>query len=641
MLTPSYMAGLLVGLGLLNAALIWVAFGIGKRYPSLGYLVTGSNIPLVPAALSWAIAWIWSPVILVGPWLAYLYGWVGLGWFEFGNALCLLYFGFFGDTLRKMHAEGFNAMRYAEEMYSIRFGWVLKGVLIIFVNLALAAQLKAIGGMADAVSGISPVVAMLLVLGIPLIYTFVGGWGAAIITNILQGVFVFLVGIVVLPLFLHDTSWEVLAQGALGKSGDVTSPFWGAGLSVTLGFGIPASLGLFAGPQGDPGFLGGVFSIKKEDVRRAFWLAAAIFVPISVGFGMFGIVAAGLHIDIVHREQVVIEMAQRMLPSWAFYALLAMLLSLLASRIAMSFANLNNLSGVKTPAEKVWAMAIYTSIIVAIAWVPVVSVYHLFMIYACLRSAPFASMTLITFWPRLLISGKSSVHAVFVGLLLGVPITIFGILSNSPIAVSVGTITAMFLPALWMRVVGPRLPNVIIPEGASSSEQEAAFLKSPVLRKLMLVNLDADYRDQGWRYQLLEYSAEGMMPTVESSLHDKYPVRLNKGAHVGRDCFIVVLMTHGPELNDERRRNILDAALSLLKRKALRCEFEAEDCGGSIEHVGHCKMDTLAGPMFFADLGLHRVGPDEFEWHAVVFFVPQEVVDLPLEFPGATLRNLT
>ena len=277
-LSPAWALLLVGGYGAILSTLI-VASARAFAHSKLGFLAAHREIPAIPAAFSIADAWIWAPALFLSAEVAYKWGWVGLFWFTVPNVACLFLFAPFADRMRSLYPEGFTCAGYMKERHSKRVQNLYLLTQGGLATCSFAVQLIAGGKVVTALSGIPYFWATAILALIPVAYTMYAGIRASIASDFVQLSIVLVVGaIIVSTAVVSAGGFEPVWAGLYGKTGTYSSLFEGDGLDVLLVFGISTTIGLLSGPFGDQSFWQRAFSIKRTDVKKAFFIAPLIFV---------------------------------------------------------------------------------------------------------------------------------------------------------------------------------------------------------------------------------------------------------------------------------------------------------------------------------------------------------------------------
>lgn len=270
-------------------------FASGYDKTKEAYLVANRNVGYLQGSMSVGASWIWAPGLFVAAQQAYNNGIAGLFWFSFGNFLALIVFSFAIYRLRNKVSDGFTLSQWFRQ----RYGPVAQGLIVLTTVLyalqGLTINLFAGSKSVTLLTGLSPLLVSVLLVGIAALYSWRGGLKAGIVTDVTKVIAIWVgVGLTAVILF-SKIGFEPALAGIGGKTGEgVTlfgSPFaWG----LFFGFGLPTVAGHFASPWNDNSNYQNAYSMKKEVVRKAFITAPFYWLILPIVGGLIGLSAAGL-----------------------------------------------------------------------------------------------------------------------------------------------------------------------------------------------------------------------------------------------------------------------------------------------------------------------------------------------------------
>lgn len=428
MFTPQVGWTILMAYGL--AAVFVIAIAARQRGRSKAdFLVAGRRLGTWEAALSIAATWIWAPALFVASQKAYTHGVVGLFWFTAPNIACLIVFGRYALRIREQMPDQYSLTDYMRLRYS---GRVQALYLLQQGGLAVccfAVQLLAGGAVMARLTGLPYGGVLAAMVIIALSYSLWSGLKASVVTDYVQMLLIAAVALVLVPwAVIRGGGAATIVAGLAGRSGE-----WGV-LETSLFFGVPATIGLMAGPFGDQSYWQRVFAIRRGHVRRAFTRAALIFAIVPLTLGLLGFMAAGAGLDVPDVQMVNVESVVKWLPAWALVPFVLMLLSGLISTLDSALAAVSSLAGhdilnaltpgADTDRAAPWigrlAMLLLAAVGTAIALIPGMKIIYLWLFYGTLRAATLLP-TMLTIRTR-----PAREPAMFYGLLgsllIGVPL---------------------------------------------------------------------------------------------------------------------------------------------------------------------------------------------------------------------------
>lgn len=420
-----------------------------KSETSFDFLAGNGKINMLPMALSISATWIWAPALFVSAEKAYDNGIVGAFWFIAPNVFTILFFIPFAIKIRKEMPYGYTLSGYMDMKYTPRvrkaYTFQLGALALLSTVVQLLAGGKVLSMMIDL-----PFWLTTLALGLfAFIYSKDAGIKASVITDAVQMVMILLASIIFVPWALKLNGMESLKAGLGGFTGEFNSLFDANGVAIMLAYGIPTAIGLMSGPFGDQNFWQRAFSVKKEDVGKSLGLGAFFFAIVPISMAVLGFIAAGVGFVPNDKGIVNLELVASILPTWAIWVFMFMLLSGLLSTIdsnLCSFASLVHTEKQNSIQSSKYYMLGLVLVATVLANIPGLSVFHLFLIYGILR----AITLLIT--AGTLLGYKFNEAGIFYGIVISfvisLPIFVYGSLVNSTAFKLAGSISAPLLTFL-------------------------------------------------------------------------------------------------------------------------------------------------------------------------------------------------
>lgn len=328
--------------------------------------------------------------------------------------------------------------------------------LSILAVLSTAVQLLAGGKILSSVLGIDFFTTTVILSMIAYSYSQFSGIMASVITDAMQMVLILGCCLLLVPWALSmPGGYSALVNGLHGINGNYQSLVSDSGIALFLGFGLPAALGLMAGPFGDQCFWQRAFSIKEGKIAKAFTLGTGLFAIVPLSMGILGFIAAGYGYSATDKGIVNYELVAQLFPEWVTLPFLFMVISGLLSTID---SNLCAAASLVTDAKKdveMWhtkaAMAVLLLAGVLIASVPGITVTHLFLIYGTLRSTTMLPTMLTLLGKRL--PEKGICYGVGLAIIVGLPVFALGTVLNLStikiIGCLVATLTGTIVALTW------------------------------------------------------------------------------------------------------------------------------------------------------------------------------------------------
>lgn len=404
--------------------------------------VGGRNMGTVISAMSVAATWIWAPALFTSAEKAYTNGFAGLFWFLVPNVLCLLLFIPFAKRIRKEMPDGITLSGYMYKKYkskAVRDIYLFQ--LSVLAVLSTAVQLLAGGRILSIVTGL-PLWAMTIILAvIAFSYSQISGIRASVLTDGIQMVFL-LAACAVFVTWALKVNGGIAAVQVSGISGEYGKLLSGKGLEVLFGFGLPAAIGLFAGPFGDQCFWQRAFAIRKNRIGKAFVLGAVFFAVVPMSMGILGFIAAGIGFVPAETGNVSFELIRVLFPAWVMIPFMLMLVSGLLSTVD------SNLCAVASLTTDVWrgkstvigkaAMAVILLVGILIANIQGLTVTHMFLFYCTFRAATMLPTMFTLAGVKLKPAGITA--GIVLSLAAGLPVFAYGTVYDLPVYKTIGSL---------------------------------------------------------------------------------------------------------------------------------------------------------------------------------------------------------
>jgi sodium/proline symporter len=271
------------------------------------------------AAFAWGVAAVWIAVAVVA-------GYV-LNWFYVAPRLRILSLAQNSMTLTQVLGHGLG-----ERM---RTRVTRSASLIILVSFVfyVAAQLQAAGQAFAAGFDVSPQGSIMMGTGIVVIYTLIGGFWAASVTDCVQGALMVAAAIIVPLVALFAVGgFDPLWQGLADVSPDLVDWLAGRRGIVALAF-VAGVFGIGLGNPGQPHVVNRFMALRNAAaLARARWVSLAWIVTVLAGMLVTGLVARVLIADLANAEQAFFEVANRVLPStFAAVTIIAVLSAIMST----------------------------------------------------------------------------------------------------------------------------------------------------------------------------------------------------------------------------------------------------------------------------------------------------------------------
>ena len=276
-----------------GAAMVVATYIFARVRPGMtreSFLVARRDMNWILSGTSIAASWIWAGALFVSIQVAYQKGLAGIFWFTLPNILALLIFTRLGTKIRDKFALGYTLPEYVG--MTLKSPRVQKLYLLPFFFgqlIAITFNVFAGGAVIAFLTGIPLTVVMPLLIIIALVYTWISGLEASIITDFLQMVLIVAGIVVIVPLAIWNAGGiGAVAGGLTGTAGtlNVFDPW------IMFSFGLVTSIGLISQTINDQQFWQRVFAVKREDIGRSFALGAILFALVPIALSALGFLAA-------------------------------------------------------------------------------------------------------------------------------------------------------------------------------------------------------------------------------------------------------------------------------------------------------------------------------------------------------------
>ncbi len=432
------------------------------------FLLANRKVGWLKGGTSIAASWIWAPALFISVQIAYEMGLAGLFWFTIPNIAALLIFAFLAPKIRKLLPEGYTLPQYIKHRFqSKRLHKLYLFPYFFYQLMAVTVQLFAGGSLVSLLTGIPIQAVMPILLIIALIYTLISGLRASILTDSIQLLMIFGVGAIILPLV-----WE-----AGGGISTITAGF--AGISgvqsifdpgVAFSFGIVTSIGLIAGAISDQQYWQRAFAIKKSELVKSFIFGGILFGIVPIALSILGFMAVSPDLGItlpagVDTSMIGVQTVATLLPSWAVFLFVIMLLSGLSSTldsglIAASSLWVTDVSKSKSEAGQIRA-ARYSMIGIGLLglavayialYIPEFGLKHLWWIFNTIAACVMVP-TILSLYKKNL-NEKGIFWGILIAFVVGIPLFIYSNVINDPVwivgsslfVVAISTVSALIMP---------------------------------------------------------------------------------------------------------------------------------------------------------------------------------------------------
>ncbi len=408
------------------------------------HLVANRNVSLWPGAFSIAVTWIWAPAVFIASQKSFEQGLAGIFWFTVPNVVTFFTFAPLALRLRRLMPAGYSLPDYVWTRYQS------PPAHLAFLVVTLGYELGAIiinslagGILMHALTGIDLRVAIAMLAATAFVYTVWRGLPASIVTDVIQMSLLLFVAAVLVPWTVVESGgWSTVRAGLGGLAG-TDSPLdpW-----VAYSFGIPATLGLLAGPVSDQMFYQRAMASARRRVVGTFVLGGLLFGIVPVTLSILGFLAASPSVrplvQVVDPQMVSVAVVAHFLPRWTLFGFALMVLCALSSTLDSAYCAVGSLGSIDIyrryrnrsagdgdliRASKITMLA-FALTGTAIAMIPGLKLLWVFLIYGALASAALVPTVFVLYGSRL--TARGAFWSVFSSFVLGTPLSIWGNVSG-------------------------------------------------------------------------------------------------------------------------------------------------------------------------------------------------------------------
>jgi len=437
-------------LGIFAIAMLLITYFFARRrkwHTKEGFLVANREVGWFVGGSSIAASWIWAPALFVSVQLAFQKGLAGIFWFTLPNVIALALFAFFAPKIRELLPEGFTLPQYIKHrLQSDKVHKIYLFPYFFYQLMAVTVQLFAGGSLVALLTGIPLTTVMPILAVIALIYTLISGLKASIVTDFVQLAMIFAIGAIILPMTWSAAGgFSAISAGFAGIEG--IKNIFDPGIAFSLG--IVTSIGLIAGAISDQQYWQRSFAIKKQQLKKAFVFGAILFGIVPLALSTLGFIAANANLGIALPEGIDVSMigvqtVATLLPAWATFLFVVMLLSGLSSTLDSGLSATSSLwvtdvskakddnSAIKSARWAMFGIAVLGLLVAyAVYFIPQFGLFHLWWVFNTIAATIVVPTVLSLYWKKL--SAKGVFWGVLVALVVVLPLFIYGNIIDKPV----------------------------------------------------------------------------------------------------------------------------------------------------------------------------------------------------------------
>lgn len=277
--------------------------------------------------------------------------------FALGIPLSFVLFGLIAGKIRKVGTD-FNATTISD-FFDIRFGRtnrILMSILqLISIALSIGIQIVAVSWLTAHILGISYLLSVILVFGVSLIYSTIGGLKADIITDAIQ-FFIIMLLFVGLGFFIPLS--ENFSQNMMVALNNVPAQINNSFVVSFLCLLVVMAVNLITRPTN---WQLALSAQDENSIKKSCWWAAASSLLIQLMILFFGMYAFGTMSNLDNHDLAFFQLIENTMPTWmaglGFAGLLAISMSTLDSAFIAASAII---TGECTKVKKTSTVRIFT-----------------------------------------------------------------------------------------------------------------------------------------------------------------------------------------------------------------------------------------------------------------------------------------
>jgi Na+/proline symporter len=411
-----------------------------------GFLVAGRNVGWLLGGFSIAASWIWAPALFVSVQMAYQKGLAGIFWFTLPNILSLTIFAILAPRIRALLPKGYTLPEYVKFRFrSERVHKVYLFPFFFYQLMAVVVQLYAGSNLVSLLTGIPIPIVMVLLALIVASYTLISGLEASIVTDFVQLGMILVVGAIILPLAWKAGGGASAVSAGLGGLGGVRNIF---DPGVAFSFGIVTSIGLIAGSLSDQSNWQRAFAVRREHLVRAFVFGSLLFGVVPISLSILGFLAANPALNVhlpsgVDVSMIGVQTISQLLPGWAVFLFLVMLLAALSSALDAGLVAASSLwvadiakpdtddGAVRSARRSMLAMSgIGLVVALAVLYIPGFGLQQLWWIFNTIAACVMMPTIVSLYRERL--SERGVFWGILIAFVIGIPLFVYGNIVGKP-----------------------------------------------------------------------------------------------------------------------------------------------------------------------------------------------------------------
>ncbi len=383
----------------------------------------GSMTAISTLVASMAGAWILFSPAETATWA----GISGLTGYALGSALPFVLFAWLAPRLRKRIPDGHGLSDYTRTRFGSSMHFFTTGVILFYMYVFLTAELTGIALVGRLTAGIPLWITAAIIAVGTAVYAYAGGIRASVATDRLQ--FAVMVPILILLALITIRAfggWSTAVDEVRAGAPALLNPMDISGLR----FGLTLVIAVVTANMFHQGLWQRAYNCRDVGVlRRSFLISGLLMLPIILGIGIFGFLAASEGLAAPHSPEAstaVFSIIRAYLPVWIEYPFIVLAVCLVMSSLdtlqnglTCTFATFTRTPG-ETDGELTWSRRLTLLLLIPAVLVASqgYSVLYLFLIADLVASACLVPVFAGLFSDRL--TGRGALAASWAGILAGV-----------------------------------------------------------------------------------------------------------------------------------------------------------------------------------------------------------------------------
>jgi Na+/proline symporter len=221
---------------------------------------------------------------------AFTWGTSGLLWFVVPNGLAVVALVPFAVYMRARMPEGYTLIQFIRERFNNELATLVIFLGVLFLLLSTVfINLFGVVLVTGVIFGLNKTVALLLTLGIVMVYSYFGGLWTSTITATVAALLVSTPAAIVVLYVLYKAGGPHAVFSRVHSLGSKEFNLWRGDTAAQ--FGLSLGLGLIAVTICDQSFWQRIWGMRKQNLSRTFVWAGWGFYPIPLCLGLIGLVA--------------------------------------------------------------------------------------------------------------------------------------------------------------------------------------------------------------------------------------------------------------------------------------------------------------------------------------------------------------